>query len=366
MVVKSQRPTAMKILFFSLLPLVGCTPIQPAWHNQSETSQTIPPSFQSTDDPGNHHTTVLDEKGQEVSQNDSDRVEWIRKNAEKGNVRAQNNLGIRYFRGLGVSKSNEDAVKWFRKAADHGYPLAQHNLGWMYANGYGVPKDYVTAYMWQLLAANGTNGTNDKVGRILEILKNSLTPAQIEEAQRRAADWRPTGEMLDAPLGNPPHPHSASSEHPTHPRTTVLDEPSQSTGTISVHLKSAGEDVYSVPVLINNLITLDFLIDSGASEVCIPADVLLTLVRAGAIRKEDFLGSKTYTLADGSTVPSPRFRIRSLQVGNVVLKNVTASISSFMGTMLLGENFLKRFRSWSLDNSSHTLILHTRGESPAD
>jgi hypothetical protein len=40
------------------------------------------------------------------------------------------------------------------------------------------------------------------------------------------------------------------------------------------------------------------------------------------------LAARGYVLADGTKVPSPRFRIRSLKVGNKTLENVTASISA--------------------------------------
>ena len=39
--------------------------------------------------------------------------------------------------------------------------------------------------------------------------------------------------------------------------------------------------VYEIPVEINGVITLNFVLDTGASEVSIPADVFLTLYRAG-------------------------------------------------------------------------------------
>lgn len=44
-----------------------------------------------------------------------------------------------------------------------------------------------------------------------------------------------------------------------------------------IPLKKQG-GVYRVPVKINGVITLDFVLDSGASEVNIPADVFLTLM----------------------------------------------------------------------------------------
>jgi clan AA aspartic protease (TIGR02281 family) len=116
--------------------------------------------------------------------------------------------------------------------------------------------------------------------------------------------------------------------------------------------------VYQVPIRINDTITLDAILDSGATDVCIPADVVLTLIRSKTISSEDFLGSQTYTLADGSEVPSQRFIIKSLKVGNKTLENVAASIVSVDAQILLGQSFLRRFKSWSIDNEKHSLILN--------
>ena len=115
--------------------------------------------------------------------------------------------------------------------------------------------------------------------------------------------------------------------------------------------------IYVVPVLINDAITLNFVVDSGATDVSIPADVVRTLMRTGTIKKTDFLGEKTYVLADGSKVPSQTFRIRSLKVGNKVIENVNGSVASVNGGLLLGQSFLRRFRSWSVDNTKHALLL---------
>ena len=114
---------------------------------------------------------------------------------------------------------------------------------------------------------------------------------------------------------------------------------------------------YLVPVVINDTITLDFVVDSGASDVSIPADVVMTLMRTGTLKEFDFLGEKTYVLADGSKVPSQTFRIRSLNVGGKVLDNVHGSVASVQGSLLLGQSFLSRFKSWSVDNGKHSLLL---------
>jgi clan AA aspartic protease (TIGR02281 family) len=129
-----------------------------------------------------------------------------------------------------------------------------------------------------------------------------------------------------------------------------------STSGYAIQMKKDG-GTYVIPVLINNAITLDFVVDSGATDVTIPEDVVMTLRRTGTIRASDFIGERTYVLADGSKVKSYTFRIRSLKVGDRVLENVTGSVSSRQGSLLLGQSFLGRFNSWKVDNTKHALIL---------
>lgn len=54
-------------------------------------------------------------------------AEWYRKAAEQGHVKAQNNLGLLYEKGLGVPQSETVAYDWYMKAARQGYKYAQYN-----------------------------------------------------------------------------------------------------------------------------------------------------------------------------------------------------------------------------------------------
>jgi len=127
-------------------------------------------------------------------------------------------------------------------------------------------------------------------------------------------------------------------------------------GREEISLNSRG-GVLVVPVQINGALTLDFMIDSGASDVAVPADVVMTLIRTGTLQSSDFLGSETCRLADGSTVPSATFRIRTLRVGAKVVHDVTGSVAPVAGSLLLGQSFLRQLSSWSIDNRRHVLIL---------
>ena len=119
----------------------------------------------------------------------------------------------------------------------------------------------------------------------------------------------------------------------------------------------ARNGTHVVPVEINGAMTLDFIVDSGAAVVVVPEGVFSTLKHAGTIQEADLLGQEWFCQADGSTVKSDTFTIRSLKIGNIVIQNVKGSVTPSQGPLLLGQSFLKRFKSWSVDNSKHELFL---------
>jgi clan AA aspartic protease (TIGR02281 family) len=111
------------------------------------------------------------------------------------------------------------------------------------------------------------------------------------------------------------------------------------------------------PVIINNTLKLNFVVDSGASDVSIPADVFSSLVRANTVAQADITGTRNYKNADGQVFQSKTFVIRSLKIGNIEAPRVQAKVSPSNAPPLLGQSFLKRFKSWSIDNSTQELIL---------
>lgn len=98
----------------------------------------------------------------------------------------------------------QEAALWVRRAADYGLYKAQNDMVGRYLTGTGVPKDVVQAYKWSLILAAGPWGAlHDKVSGMLGLdatFARTLTPAQIAEARRQAEDWRPI------PIPAPPLP----------------------------------------------------------------------------------------------------------------------------------------------------------------
>ena len=107
---------------------------------------------------------------------------------EQGYTDAQVTLASMYGNGWGVPQDYAEAAKWYRMAAEQGHAGAQFVLGTMYDGGQGVPQDYVQAHLWyNLAAAQGI----EPASKNRDITADKMTPAQINEAQRLAREWKP-------------------------------------------------------------------------------------------------------------------------------------------------------------------------------
>jgi uncharacterized protein len=154
--------------------------------------------------------------------------------AEKGDARAQFDIGFMHAYGWGVPRNPAEATTWYRKAADQGLPVAQHFLGLAYVNGEGVQVDEAEAarwfaraaaqgfsqaqYMFGLMSLDGRGGKKDPVqGYAFMVMagqggvrsaarvvpKLALTEAQRGQAREIIEHWRPKPESAQAGIANP-------------------------------------------------------------------------------------------------------------------------------------------------------------------
>lgn len=111
----------------------------------------------------------------------------------------------------------------------------------------------------------------------------------------------------------------------------------------------------TVPVVINNAITLDFMLDTGASSVVVPFSVFQTLVLAHTIEDSDLTGKQKVTMGDGAVADAWAFNIRSLKVGAHILTNVKGiTLPGKEGTLLLGMSALSQMEPWSINSANGT------------
>ena len=156
------------LLAAPMLMLAGCGEKAPATaaKTETETQTRLPdeftsekqiPSILENELTPEEKSAILKEimpGGAENEATPEEKFLQLRKDAEAGDAKAQNGLGVMYYTGEAISKdssgkilSNDPvtAAAWFHRSAAQGYADAQFNLGLMYANGEGVAKDPVKA-----------------------------------------------------------------------------------------------------------------------------------------------------------------------------------------------------------------------------
>ena len=139
---------------------------------------------------------ALSEHGYEAA---SDK--W-RKLAERGDAKAQFNLGLLYAKGLGVKQSNADAAIWYLRAAKQGDVRAQNNLAVCYATGKGVTQNFIKSYFWFSLSATQIESGIAAASR--DRMARHLSATQIAETQKLVTNWKPSPPTPIATTANPP------------------------------------------------------------------------------------------------------------------------------------------------------------------
>ena len=113
-------------------------------------------------------------------------AKWYQLAAEQGDVYAQLNLGMMYYRGEGVPQVYKEAAKWYQMAAEQGNANAQYLLGVMYDIGRGVRQDYTLAYMWVNISAVNASASEFKqmAASYRDSIAKKMDAQQIINAQQ--------------------------------------------------------------------------------------------------------------------------------------------------------------------------------------
>jgi TPR repeat protein len=128
--------------------------------------------------------------------------------AKSGDPIAQNNLGYRYYHGLGVQKDLSTAFLWFMVAAEQGQPNAQTSIASAYRKGWGgIKKDFAQSYYWySKAAAQGLDRAQYSLGIMYESgfgLKSNLSTAKYYFRLAKRQGHLVSGLRLDAIKGDP-------------------------------------------------------------------------------------------------------------------------------------------------------------------
>lgn len=117
--------------------------------------------------------------------------------------------------------------------------------------------------------------------------------------------------------------------------------------------KSSG--VYLVPIKVNGL-DLKFIFDTGASSICISAAEAAVMVRQGKISEEDILGQQQFQDATGGVSVGTIIRLRTVEIGGILLKNVEANVvDNIQAPLLLGQTALSKFGKVTINYNNNTI-----------
>ena len=125
-------------------------------------------------------------------------------------------------------------------------------------------------------------------------------------------------------------------------------------GHTKVSMRKEG-GVYLVPITVNGL-NLDFIFDTGASSISLSSAEAMVMLRQGQITKDDIVGQQQFQDATGSVSVGTIVLLRTVQIGDITLENVEASIvDNIQAPLLLGQTALAKFGKVTIDYNHNTI-----------
>ena len=107
--------------------------------------------------------------------------------------------------------------------------------------------------------------------------------------------------------------------------------------------------IYKIPVEINGS-NMNFIFDTGASIISISSTEAMFLYKQGTLKEEDFIGNVNFQDATGAISEGTIIRLKTVKIGNKVLKDVEASIvHNNVAPLLFGQSALAKFGKVSID-----------------
>lgn len=121
-------------------------------------------------------------------------------------------------------------------------------------------------------------------------------------------------------------------------------------GQIVIEMTPQGK-VYSLPGKVNGL-ELNFIFDTGASDVYLSMTEAIFMLKNGYLTKNDFTGVSYSQIANGDIVENTTVVLREVEIGGIKLPNVTASISyNLDAPLLLGQSAIQKLGPIQLDGN---------------
>ena len=107
-----------------------------------------------------------------------------------------------------------------------------------------------------------------------------------------------------------------------------------------------------------NGLPLYFVFDTGAADVSISSVEANFMLKNGYLTDADFMGKQNFVTATGEIHEGTIINLREVRVGDVVLRDIKASvIKNQSAPLLLGQSCFRRFGTVEVDNEAQVIRL---------
>lgn len=122
--------------------------------------------------------------------------------------------------------------------------------------------------------------------------------------------------------------------------------------------------VYFIPCKVNG-IPMKFIFDTGATDVSISKTEALFMFKQGLLTKNDIIKKTQYQIANGDIEEGMQINIRQIEIEDVVLKNISATvINNDSAPLLLGQSALKQLGKISINGKTLIIENHNQNNQP--
>jgi clan AA aspartic protease (TIGR02281 family) len=153
--------------------------------------------------------------------------------------------------------------------------------------------------------------------------------------------------------------NSIPKENITNKITTIKNKETilKNKNLIVIPMKKNKGGTFTIDCKVNGL-KLNFIFDTGASNVSISLTEAYFMLKNGYLNKTDLGGTEYYSIANGDIQEGTVLNIRELEFGGQKLKNIKASVIKELGApLLLGQSAISQLGKIMIDYKKSTLTI---------
>jgi len=144
---------------------------------------------------------------------------------------------------------------------------------------------------------------------------------------------------------------------PIEENVPTTSEEHSSDQTVVIPMLNYSGGTYEVACKINNL-PLNFVFDTGASDISISQTEVQFMLKNKFLNKTDIRGNQSFIDATGNVSVGTKILLRKVQIGNIELNNVEASVvHNRNAPLLFGQSALGKYAKILIDNQNKTITL---------